>query len=241
MPEIRHLDIDNLERVRRYKRFYGGLVFDKLWSLGIRENVLSQKIRPLRLDMVLAGPALTVKIHSHAEPEEIIRERGDRGWGGGPRQRKIMETIKHGDVVCIDTGPNLFAAQWGEMASHYAQTLGAAGVVTNGNLRDTRIILQMDDFPVFTMGVTPKARSGWIVNDINEPIFMPGHIKHSVEVFPGDFLFGDSDGVQVIPVEFVDEVILRCEELLDEETVQRKELRTAKMNVDEVYGKYGNF
>ena len=77
MPEYRHLDISPTEQVKRYKRFYGGLVFDKLFSLGIRENTFSPRFRPLRQDMILTGHVLTVKMHSHADSEEVIRERGD--------------------------------------------------------------------------------------------------------------------------------------------------------------------
>jgi len=239
MSQYRHLNIDPTERVRRYKRFYGGLVFDKLFSLGIRENMLAQKFHPLRQETILAGYALTVKIHSNAEDVEDIIERGNRPWGGGPRQRKIMEAITPGCVICIDTGPNFLCAQWGEMSCNLAQTLGAAGVLIAGNVRDTRIILQMEDFPVFTMGISANARTGWIVNEINTRIFLPGHLKHSVIVHPGDFIFGDTDGVQVIPSEAVDEVMLLCEELLDAEKDERKEIR-AGMSVDDVYRTYGN-
>lgn len=239
MTQYRQLDVDPVDRVRRYKRFYGGLVFDKLWSLGIKETSLSPKIRPLSHDMVLAGHALTVKMHSHAEKEEVIRERGDRGWGGGPRQKEVMEAITPGCIICIDTGPNFLAAQWGEMSSHLAQTLGATGVIIAGNVRDTRIILQMEDFPVFTMGITPNAKTGWIVNEIDTPIYMPGHLKHSVKVFPGDFIFGDMDGVQVIPRKAVDEVMLRCEELLESENKERKEIRGG-ISLNDLYRIYGN-
>ena len=90
-----------------------------------------------------------------------------------------------------------------------------------GNVRDTRIILQMENFPVFTMGTVANARTGWKVNEINEIIFMPGHLRHSVRVFPGDFIFGDTDGVQIIPKEMTDEVMLLCEGILDKEKYQR--------------------
>jgi len=235
----RHLDISPTERVRRYKRFYGGLVFDKLWSLGIRKTTLSQVLRPLRQDMVLAGHALTVKMHSHAEDEETIRARGDAGWGGGPRQKEVMKSVTPGCVICIDTGPSTLCAQWGEMSCHLAQTLGAAGVLVAGNVRDTKLILRMEDFPVFSMGVTANAKTGWVVREVGTPIYMPGHLEHSVKVFPGDFLFGDSDGVQVIPKEVVDEVMLRCEELLDSEDEERRRIRDG-MKLDDVYKTYGN-
>ena len=239
MSELRTLDIDDVERVKRYKRFYGGLVFDKLFFLGYRETALSPKIQPLRQDMILAGRVLTVKMHSHAESEETIQERGTRPWGGGARQRKVMDAVKPGSVICIDTGPSFNVAQWGEMSSHLAQSNGGVGVVMAGNVRDTRIILQMDDFPVYTMGTVPNARTGWIVNEINTPIHMPGHLKHFVKVFPGDFIFGDTDGVQIIPAEAVDEVMLLCEDLLDEEIEERKQIK-AGMSVEDVYKTYGN-
>ncbi len=239
MADYRTLNIDPMERVRRYKRFYGGLVFDKLFSLGIRESMMAQSIHPLRSDMVIAGRALTVKMHSHADPEEVIVERGDRPWGGGPRQKLVMEAVTPGSVICIDTGPSSFCAQWGEMSCNLSKKLGATGVVVAGNVRDTRIILQMDDFPVFSMGTAVNARTGWIVNEINTPIYMPGHLKHSVKVFPGDFIFGDLDGVQVIPAEVVDEVMLRCEELLGAETEEREQIKGG-MPLEDVYRNYGN-
>ena len=239
MSDIRHLDIDPVERVRRYKRFYGGLVFDKLYSLGIVDTMLSQRLRPLRQDMILAGQALTVKMHAHAETAETLRERGDRAWGGGPRQREILEAVTRGSVICIDTGPNLLCAHWGEMSSHLAQSLGAAGLLLAGNVRDTRIILRMEDFAVFSLGTTANAKTGWIVEEINAPIFLPGHLKHSVVVEPGDYVFGDTDGVLVIPREAVDEVMLRCEELLDAEDEQRREIGRG-MSVDDVFRTYGN-
>ena len=239
MSEFRKLDVEPMERVQRYRRFYGGLVFDKLWSLGIKETMLSPDIRPLHQGMVLAGHALTVKMHSYAEEEEVIRARGDRGWGGGPRQKEVMQAIMPGCVLCIDTGPNSLVAVWGEMSSYLAQSLGAVGAVVAGNVRDTRILIRMEGFPVFSMGAVANAKAGWIVDEVNAPIYMPGHLKHSVKVFPGDFFFGDSDGVQVIPRDVVDEAMLRCEELLESETEERKRIRKG-MSLDDVYRIYGN-
>ena len=239
MSHHRNVNLDPAERIRRYKRFHGGLVFDKLWSLGIRDTMLSPRFRPLRQDMVLFGHALTVKMHSHAENEQTIRERGDRPWGGGPRQRDVLEAVTPGCVICVDTGPSLLCAHWGEMSCHLAQSLGAAGLLMSGNVRDTRIILQMEGFPVFTIGVTANAKTGWVVEEVDVPIYVPGHLKHSVIINPGDYVFGDTDGVQVIPRDVADEVMLRCEELLDAEGEQRSRIREG-MSIDDVFRIYGN-
>lgn len=239
MPEYRTLDIDDMERVRRYKRFYGGLVFDKLFALGYRDTALSPQIKPLRDDMIVAGRVLTVKMHSHAESEEDILARGTRPWGGGARQKLVLEAVRPGSVICVDTGPCLNVAHWGEMSSHVAQANGAVGVVIAGNVRDTQIILKMDDFPVYSMGTCPNARTGWIVNEINTPIYMPGHVLSNVKVFPGDFIFGDTDGLLIIPAAVVDEVMLLCEGLLQEEIEERENIKGG-MSIEDVFNTYGN-
>jgi regulator of RNase E activity RraA len=96
----------------------------------------------------------------------------------------------------------------------------------------------MPDFPMFTFGTTPNAFGGWIITEVNKPIFLPGHLTHYVKVMPGDFIFGDNDGVQCIPKDLVDEVLLRVEATFEKENEERKAL-AAGMPIDEVYKKYG--
>ena len=55
---------------------------------------------------------------------------------------------------------------------------------------------------------------------------------------PGDFIFGDNDGVQLIPKDLVDEVLLRVEQTFEKENEEREKL-AAGMTVDEVYRLYG--
>ena len=96
----------------------------------------------------------------------------------------------------------------------------------------------MKDFPIFSFGTAPNAYGGWIVTDVNVPILLPGHITHYVQVFPGDFIFADNDGAQVIPKEIVDEVLLRVEEISAKENAQRTALANG-MPIDQVYSEFG--
>ncbi len=89
------------------------------------------------------------------------------------------------------------------------------------------------------MGTRPNAFGGWGVTHIQQPIFLPGHLTHYVRVNPGDFIFGDTDGVQIIPVEFTDEVMLICEEIVEKENEERRLIREG-MPIDEVYVPYGD-
>jgi len=96
----------------------------------------------------------------------------------------------------------------------------------------------MPDFPMFTFGTRPNAFGGWIVTEVNRPIYLPGHLTHYVKVMPGDFIFGDNDGVQLIPKDLVDEVLLLVEEIHEKENAEREAL-AAGMPIDEVYRIYG--
>jgi regulator of RNase E activity RraA len=55
---------------------------------------------------------------------------------------------------------------------------------------------------------------------------------------PGDFIFGDNDGVQLIPKAMVDEVLLRVEAIFEKENAEREQI-AAGMPIDEVYRVFG--
>ncbi|NLE46274.1 MAG: RraA family protein, partial [Chloroflexi bacterium] len=94
------------------------------------------------------------------------------------------------------------------------------------------------DFPMFTFGTRPNAFGGWRIIEVDRPVYVPGHLTHYVRVAPGDFVFGDNDGVQIIPKDLVDEVLLRVEKTYEIETEERKQL-AAGMPIDEVYRVFG--
>lgn len=248
--QIRHLDITDEERIARYRRAgYGGNVSDSLWRLGVKDTVLSQRFRSLRQDMVLVGRALPVKIHAELYDEEIYLDRkaGDeystQRFGSPenhPQKRMMREVAAQtpGSILCFDCGGDMQPAHFGEMSCQLAKSHGCRGMLIAGNCRDTQYVLKMTDFPVFSFGTTPNAFGGWLVKEINVPILMPGHITQTVRVFPGDFLFGDNDGVQVIPQEIVDEVLLRVEDVYETENREREQL-AAGMPIDEVYREFG--
>ena len=240
--EIRQLDIPATERVQRYKEFYGGCVSDALAGCGVKDTVLSPDFFALRPEQVLAGEALTVKLHSLAG--EILtdeeRKARDQEWEeNGTPQKQMMKAVFPGCVLCFDTGGDLQPAHFGEMSCNLAQSHGCAGLLVAGCVRDTRYILRMDDFPVVTLGTRPNAYGGWRITHIQQPIYLPGHLTHYVKVEPGDFVFGDTDGVQIIPKEFVDEVMLTAEDILSKENEERRLIREG-MPIDEVYATYGD-
>jgi 4-hydroxy-4-methyl-2-oxoglutarate aldolase len=244
--ELRKLNITDNERVERFRRAgYGGSVSDALYSVGVRDSVLSSQFRPLRQGMQLAGRAIPVKAHSQVDltdfPEE--KQKMEARWEaeGGHPQKRLMRCVadsEPGSVLVFDCGGDMQPAYFGEMSCQVAYAHGCRGMLIAGNCRDTQYVLKMPDFPMFTFGTRPNAFGGWTLLDVNVPVYVPGHINHYVRVAPGDFIFGDNDGVQLIPKDLVDEVLLRVEGIFEKENDERRQL-AAGMSVDEVYRVFG--
>ncbi len=244
--KIRHLDITDTERIERFRvAGYGGSVSDALNALGVRDSVFAQKFRALRQGMQLVGRALPVKLHTLVWDELTEEERKAydakyEALGGHP-QKIMMRTVAEsapGSILVFDCGGDMQPAHFGEMSCQVAHAHGCRGMLIAGNCRDTQYVLKMPDFPIFSFGTAPNAFGGWVVTDVNVPIMIPGHLSHYVRVFPGDFIFGDNDGVQLIPAEIVDEVLLQVEATFEKENKER-ELLASGLPIDEVYRQFG--
>jgi regulator of RNase E activity RraA len=244
--QIRTLEISDLERIERFRRAgYGGSVSDALWMLGVKHTVFSMNFKALRQGMQLVGRALPIKLHSVVERElsEGERQALEAKWEaeGGHPQKRMMRAVAEsapGSVLCFDCGGDMQPAHFGEMSCQLAYAHGCRGMLLAGNCRDTQYVLKMPDFPMFTFGTRPNAFGGWIVTEVDQPIYLPGHLTHYVPVMPGDYVFGDNDGVQLIPRHLVDEVLLRVEETFAKENEEREQL-AAGMPIDEVYRVFG--
>ena len=106
---------------------------------------------------------------------------------------ELLDDLKPREIY-VNTGSSPRNALWGEMMSTRATRLGAAGAVLNGYSRDTRAVLAMG-FATFSWGrYAQDAAPRYKVVDYRIPIEIAG-----VRIDPGDVVFGDIDGVCVIP------------------------------------------
>ena len=137
------------------------------------------------------------------------------------------------DEVYVCTGASPEYALWGELMSTRAITLGAAGAVVDGYSRDTRSILQLG-FPTFSYGgyAQDQGPRGKVI-DFRVPLEIGG-----VRLEPGDLLFGDLDGVCIIPRAAEEEVVRKALEKAREERVLERALREG-MSAAEAFARYG--
>lgn len=138
-------------------------------------------------------------------------------------QRLALEQCPVGAVLVIDARGDLSAACAGDAYSNRLKIRGCAGLVTDGALRDVAAIAELD-FAVFLQA--PAAPPTFLAHhpvELNVPIGCGG-----VPVFPGDVVVGDSDGVVVIPLEVLDEVVEEAEEIVAYDEFVQSELAAGR-------------
>jgi regulator of RNase E activity RraA len=124
-------------------------------------------------------------------------------------------------------------APWGELLSTASQVRGSAGALMDGCVRDIKPILAMG-FPVFHGGVAPLDSKGrGKIMAIDVPIECAG-----VTVAPGDLIFGDADGVVVVPQAVEKQVLDLAFEKIKGERSTLQDLRRGDKLAD-VFARYG--
>jgi 4-hydroxy-4-methyl-2-oxoglutarate aldolase len=187
------------------QRLFTAVVGDILDEMGLLDQFLPQAIRPLRDDMIVVGRAMPVL-------EEDIAGQARKPFGS---MLEALDDLKP-DEVYLATGGSPTYAMWGELMSTRAMRLGAAGAVLNGCSRDTRGILALN-FPTFSLGrYAQDQRPRGQVVDFRVPVEVG-----RVQVAPGDIVFGDIDGVLVIPRAAEREALTRALEKVEKENLVR--------------------
>lgn len=220
---------DDLFGVMRAELFTA-VVGDVLDKLGLVHQFLPQAIQPLRTDMVIVGRAMPVLNADYfGEKLDGQTELSDKPFGLTFRALDDLKTHE----VYVATGGTPRYAMWGELMSTRALHLKAGGAVLNGFSRDTNGILALD-FPTFSRGrYAQDASARSKVVDFRVPVEIEG-----VRVTPGDIVFGDLDGVLIIPQAAEQEVISLALEKVRAENKVREAIKNG-MSTVEAFRKFG--
>jgi regulator of RNase E activity RraA len=194
-------DVDLFSMARR--ELFTCVVGDVMDKMQLTHQFLPAAIRPLRQDMILLGRAMPVLSGDvfQERVESSANELSNKPFG------LMLEALDdlHPNEIYVATGSSPRNAMWGEMMSIRAKKIGAIGAVVNGHVRDTRAILALD-FPTFGFGSYGQdSAPRYKVYDFRVPIEIGG-----VRIRSGDILFGDVDGVLVVPAEVETEVFTKA-------------------------------
>lgn len=227
------MEIQNFEELAYIAKteLFTALVGDVLDKLGYCHQFLPQRIKPLSMDMVIFGKAMPVLEADFFEEKSIVSNNRliNKPFG---LMFEALDSLQQ-DEVYICTGASLRYALWGGLMTTRAQKLKAAGAVLDGYSRDTKEILHLN-FPTFSCGTYAQDQGprGKVV-DYRIPIEIEG-----VRINPGDVIYGDRDGVIVVPMQIVEEVFDKAIEKARGEKKVCKALEAGLTTVD-AFNKYG--
>jgi len=200
---------------------YTPVVGDILDGLGCYHQFLPQAIQPALLEMKLVGRAMPVVMIDVFGPQQ-------KPFG---LLTEALDQLEPGEIF-LASGGAMRCAYWGEILTATARTRGATGAVVNGFHRDTPKMLEQN-WPVFSRGRFAQDSSVRTqVTNFRCPIEIEG-----VWVNPGDLIFGDLDGVVVVPEKLIAEVIEKALAKARMENVVRQAIE-AGMSSTAAFQKY---
>lgn len=193
--------IPEKELLHRYEQLYTGAINDVLREFCLINQALPGHLVPLREYRTIAGIAFTVK----SAPNAMIR-------GEMEFRVQMLDEMHEDSFVVWDTTKDEHATLWGGVMTATAKGKKVKAACIDGGIRDTHQILEAD-FPVFYKYRISNGSLGRCLITHYQVTLQIG----AVTIKPGDVVMGDIDGVLVVPRALAYEVLLRAEEIIENE------------------------
>lgn len=215
-----HNDFERFETLR--KELYSSVIGDILDTLNCFHQFFPRQVKPLVRSMKVVGramPVLLADVCGHQKkPFGLLTE--------------ALDQLETGEVY-VGSLPSEACACWGEILTATAKMRGAAGAVVNAPHRDTPMTLEQD-WPVFSTGAFAQdSAPRMAVVDFRCPIGIG-----ALMIQPGDLIFGDEDGVVVVPRRLEEEVLDKALEKVRGEKLVRKAIEGG-MSSTQAFKHYG--
>ncbi len=205
------------------QQLFTSVLSDCLDSVGHSNQAMPSRIRPLDEASVLCGRARTAA---------FIESRAYDAANPYALEIALIDSLKRDEVPVFACANSLQVAPWGELLSTAAKARGSAGAIMDGCVRDVKAIRSMN-YPVFHGGIGPLDTKGRAtISVIDEPIICAG-----VAVSSGDLVFGDADGVVVVPQAIEREVLRLAFEKVQGEKNTLADLQRGDLLAD-VFARY---
>ena len=211
----------------RYKdkldKCFSAVLQDVMDGMNVRVQCMDPAIKPLDPSMRTWGEAITIYLETVTEvPEHPFQ-----------MEMELLDSANEGHIIIAQCNSRELTAFWGGLLTNAAVGRKMSGVIIDGGARDYKEIMELG-FPTFCRGLSPYDSLGRMDGkECDVPVECGG-----IRVCPGDLVFGDVDGVVVVPQDIVDEVIAKAWEKVKSESTVREELRSGAGVVD-TFKKYG--
>lgn len=191
----------------------------------LNSPMLSDIMDDFNLKGLISGLDLNLpnkKIMGRAKTLKLRRLKEGEDFRGIYQALDSYKTIVPTDIIVVENQVGEYA-YFGNLNANLAIRQGASAAIIDGKTRDSKEVKDLD-FPVFAKGYTAKdVRKRATTESINKKIKISG-----IEVRPGDLIFGDNDGIIVIPRKYEDKVINKALEVIRTENKIISDILTGK-------------
>jgi len=204
------------------EKLFSAVIADILDEKGVLNFSMDHGMRQI-IDRPVFGRALTLLASDlYEQPDELYK-----------MEIEAIDMVQPGDVLVAKICGTEYNGFFGELLGTATLYKGGCGAIIDGYIRDTRQLRDMG-FPICARGHSPLDSKGRCdVIAVNVPVKCGG-----VLVQPGDYVFGDEDGIVVIPNALVSEVIDDALEKVSSENNVRKDIMQG-VSMKDVFQKYG--
>ena len=205
------------------KTLYTGLICDVLDQKGYKNQALGNGFKGIFDETVLFGKAFTsIGTQVYTMPPNPLTA-----------QCKVIDQISEGEIYVLATRGERNCAIFGELLATAIQAKKGNGALIDGMARDLKQLREME-FPLYYRGALPTTSKGRCeVTECQVPIVIDG-----VTIHPGDYIFGDLDGVAIIPAAIAEQVFDEALVILSKENNVRQELLNGA-SLEDTYAKIG--
>jgi regulator of RNase E activity RraA len=183
----------------------------------IAVGFMKPQMKPINKLSKMVGPAYTVKLQGRDSCALYY----------------ALEHAPKGSVIVIDRCGDTTYACVGEMVALFAECQGFAGIVIDGPATDS-LAIERSGYPVFCTGISVVTTNVIGISGAHDvPVSCCGAVVH-----PGDIVFGDADGVVVIPPDGYMDLLVKAEASVEREVELRKHFRAGgfpKINIERLH------
>lgn len=216
--------VSNKELLKRFENLYTGAINDVLREFCYLDRALPNRIKPLREYHTYAGFAFTVK----SSPN--VKIKGEMEY-----RSQMLDEMYEDAFIIWDTSRDEKATLWGGVMTATAKSKKVKAACIDGGIRDTHQILEAN-FPVFyEYRISNGSLARCQITHYQIPIKIG-----DVIIRPGDIVLGDIDGVLVVPRDIAFEVLIRAEEIKENEKLIYNWVKEGQ-TIDEIVKKGGYF
>lgn len=206
-------------------------------AYSINCSILSDIADDMGLNLFIEGLELNLKSHKilgRAKTLKLRKLKEGEDYKGIYDAYSSYETIVSNDVIAVENECRDFA-YFGEMNANLSLRSGAIAAVIDGMTRDRNEVERIN-FPVFSKGGKAQdVRKRAVVESMNKKITIRG-----IEIYPGDLIYGDRDGIVVIPRKYEKEILKRVFEVIEKEKSVLFNI-TSNTSTSEILDKVGEF